>query len=158
MMRRSGFTLVELLIVIIIVAILATIAIPKFSDSSLRSKEASLRRNLSILREAGNRCTADTGLTVEIPDLTSATPPTHGWKPTQMGLDWAHVALDPKTWHGPYLGEVPINPITGSNRYVTGGQDYTASWTHYTKQTFNKSYYFFPSNLIASDGTLYKTW
>jgi prepilin-type N-terminal cleavage/methylation domain-containing protein len=37
-LQFKGFTLVELLIVIILIAVLAAIAIPRFSDSSLRSK------------------------------------------------------------------------------------------------------------------------
>ena len=48
---NKGFTLVELLIVIIIIAVLAAIAIPKFANSSLRSKESALRSNLKISRD-----------------------------------------------------------------------------------------------------------
>jgi prepilin-type N-terminal cleavage/methylation domain-containing protein len=40
---RQGFTLMELLIVIIVIAVLAAIALPRFINSGLRSKEASLK-------------------------------------------------------------------------------------------------------------------
>jgi general secretion pathway protein G len=49
---RFGFTLVELLIVIVILAVLAAIAIPKFMDSGTRSKESSLKSNLKLVRTA----------------------------------------------------------------------------------------------------------
>ena len=42
-MSRRGFTLVELLIVIIILAVIAAIAIPKFNNSSRMAKEAALK-------------------------------------------------------------------------------------------------------------------
>ena len=60
-MRQRAFTLVELLIVIIVVAILAGIAIPKISQQSRRSKEESLRYSLKLMRSAVDRFYADTG-------------------------------------------------------------------------------------------------
>lgn len=83
-----AFTLVELLIVIIIIAIFAALAIPKFSSSTKQSKEASLRANLKLIREAGDRCETDTGQTVDLPFLASATPPATGWVRGPMGTNW----------------------------------------------------------------------
>ena len=155
--RGKGFTLVELLIVIIVIAILAAIAIPKFATSTQRSKEASLRKCLRILREAGDRCEADTGLTVDATDLLRSSAPGFGWKRGQMGTAWPKIAIDPTSWKGPYLDAIPVNPITGLSNYITGGNS-TAAWTHFSAQAFNSSYFYFPSTATGINGTQYRTW
>lgn len=154
---RNGFTLVELLIVIIVVAVVAAIAIPKFSNSSKRAKESTLSKCLMILRQAGDRCEADTGLTVDVTDLVKSTPPAMGWKRGQMGTAWTKIALNPATWNGPYLEKIPVNPITGTSVYISGGNG-TADWTHFSAQAFNKSYYYFPSTAEGSNGLPYRRW
>ena len=50
--QQSGFTLVELLIVAIILAILAAIIVPKFASTTVDAQESALRANLSALRSA----------------------------------------------------------------------------------------------------------
>ncbi|MFK7816701.1 MAG: prepilin-type N-terminal cleavage/methylation domain-containing protein, partial [Gammaproteobacteria bacterium] len=48
--QLKGFTLVELLIVVIILAILAAIIVPQFSASTNDAKAAALQSNLANLR------------------------------------------------------------------------------------------------------------
>ena len=50
MKARKGFTLVEILIVVVILGILAAIVIPQFTDASTQAKESSLRADLQMLR------------------------------------------------------------------------------------------------------------
>ncbi len=49
---QRGFTLVELLIVVIILAVLSSIVIPQFSSSTTEAKEAALTANLTVMRSA----------------------------------------------------------------------------------------------------------
>lgn len=50
--RQSGFTLVELLIVAIILAILAAIIVPQFASTTVDAQESALRANVTAMRSA----------------------------------------------------------------------------------------------------------
>jgi general secretion pathway protein G len=49
---KLGFTLIELLVVLAILATLLTIAVPRYFSSVDNAKEASLKQNLVVLRDA----------------------------------------------------------------------------------------------------------
>ncbi|MBX3475886.1 MAG: prepilin-type N-terminal cleavage/methylation domain-containing protein [Planctomycetes bacterium] len=87
-MRRSGFTLIELLVVMAILATLLSIAAPRYFESLDRAKEATLRTDLRMLREAIDKYRADTG---RLPE-------------TLQSLAEAR-----------YLRTVPVDPITESD-------------------------------------------
>ncbi len=50
--NQRGFTLIELVIIIVILGILAAVAIPKYQDLSGEAREASARSSLGSLRSA----------------------------------------------------------------------------------------------------------
>ena len=56
-----GFTLIELLVVMAIVAILLTIAGPRYFDHLDRSRETALAQSLAVMRDAIDKYRADTG-------------------------------------------------------------------------------------------------
>lgn len=88
-MARRGFTLIEMLIVMAIVALLLTIALPNYFASVDRSRELVLRENLRVLRITLDRFFADKGYFPDrLEDLV-----------TQR-----------------YLRLVPVDPVTGSNQ------------------------------------------
>jgi general secretion pathway protein G len=60
-MPRRGFTLIELLVVLAIVALLLTIALPRYFGSLDRSKEAVLREDLHQMRGALDKYYGDKG-------------------------------------------------------------------------------------------------
>jgi general secretion pathway protein G len=59
--RSRGFTLVELLVVMAIIATLLTLAVPRYFHSLQRSKEAVLKQDLATLRDSIDKFHGDTG-------------------------------------------------------------------------------------------------
>ncbi|HKZ52080.1 MAG TPA: prepilin-type N-terminal cleavage/methylation domain-containing protein [Candidatus Acidoferrales bacterium] len=57
--RRAGFTLIEILIVISIISILISIAIPTYRQSVIRARESVLKENLYVLRSTIEQFTLD---------------------------------------------------------------------------------------------------
>jgi len=86
--KIGGYSLIELLIVMSIIAILASIAVPSYRRHVIKAKEAVLKENLFQMRQAIDAYYAD-----------------HGRYPGSLGeLKDAH-----------YLREIPVDPFTGEN-------------------------------------------
>jgi general secretion pathway protein G len=85
MQGGGGFTLIELLVVMAILATLLTLVAPRYFGSLERAKEAALRTDLRLMREAIDKHRADTGRLPETID----------------GLVQAR-----------YLRAVPVDPVT----------------------------------------------
>lgn len=58
---RAGFTLVELLVVMVIISLLLTLAVPRYFGSVQKSKEAVLKQDLSMMRESLDKYYGDVG-------------------------------------------------------------------------------------------------
>lgn len=86
---RRGFTLVELMIVMTVISILVSIAIPIYQKSVIRAKESVLKNNLFTLRTVIDEYTYDKGKAPQsLQDLVSEG----------------------------YLRKIPEDPITGSDQ------------------------------------------
>jgi prepilin-type N-terminal cleavage/methylation domain-containing protein len=59
--RPAGFTLIELLVVMAIVAVLLTIAVPRYFGSLGRSRDVALQENLKVLRVTLDKFAGDKG-------------------------------------------------------------------------------------------------
>lgn len=58
---NKGFTLVELLVVLAIISLLLTIALPRYFSSVDKSREIALKENLQVLRSGIDKYYADKG-------------------------------------------------------------------------------------------------
>ena len=58
---RNGFTLIEVLFVIVILGIISAIAIPRLNTTSLSAKEAANARNISIIQKQVERWHVEKG-------------------------------------------------------------------------------------------------
>lgn len=126
---KSGFTLVELLIVVIILGILAAVVVPQFASSSDEAKEAALVSDLQVLRGAIER------YHVQHKDA---------WPGTISGTtNWANFVTHlttqtdadgkPGTDYGPYLRTgIPRNPFnnldTGTVGTIPATADGSTGW------------------------------
>lgn len=110
---RGGFTLVEILIVVVILGILAALVIPQFANASVDARKANMRNQLQTVK-------GTIGLyRVEHRDV----PPkliTVGWD-VVTNKTKTDGSIDPAGERGPYLPTAPVNPLTKSSTIVTLG-------------------------------------
>ena len=106
-MRAKGFTLVEILIVVVILGILAAIVIPQFTDASTEARNSSLCSDLQALRSQ-----------IELYKVQhNDVPPAFASFVAQMtgltdidGAASAGPIGDPGVY-GPYMQKIPVNPF-----------------------------------------------
>ncbi len=138
--RNGGFTLVEILIVVVILGILAAIVIPQFTQASTEARESSLASNLQTIRSQ-----------IELYKI-------------QHGDEWPRVdtvenfTADMCTrgadGFGPYLQKIPANPFsTGAVTLLSGAGaapgDNSSHWyVNTTDNTFHAN-----DDGTSSDGT-----
>jgi prepilin-type N-terminal cleavage/methylation domain-containing protein len=112
--HRQGFTLLEVLIVITVIAILSMLVIPRAMGARRHAKEAQLRGNLKQLRDAIERFE---GTTAAWPPSLADVMATSG-DAISADFDGAGGSVDREAYDGPYLvtgdGQLPKDPFTGA--------------------------------------------
>jgi general secretion pathway protein G len=61
MKKRLGFTLVELMVVLAVIALLLSVVVPDYMGRMRRAEEAVLQQNLALMRDSLDKHYADTG-------------------------------------------------------------------------------------------------
>ena len=129
--RSRGFTLIELMIVISIILILVSVALPAYNQSIVRARESVLKQNLFTLRSVISQYTLDKQKAPQdLSDLVSAG----------------------------YLKQLPSDPMTGKNdTWVPDQEQDTIMSLDQTDQGGIIDVHS-GSEAVGSDGTAYNTW
>src|SRR5262245_10568431 len=151
----SGYTFVELLIVVTLLMILASAVLPLAQVTSQRQREAELRRNLREIRTAIDKFkdSVDTGL---IP-TTELRPDNEGYPPDLDKLvDGVAIANDATGRKLKFLRRIPIDPMTNDTEWgVRSYQDKPDSTSWGGQNVFDV---YSKSGGTALDGTKYRDW
>jgi len=108
---RKGFTLVEILIVVIILGILAAIVIPQFTEASAEARISNLMTNLQTVRSQVLLYKTQHG---EVYPGSTSDATLFGKQMTQYTNVAGGLSATPSTAYtfGPYLQSVPKNPVS----------------------------------------------
>lgn len=101
--RRQGFTLVELLLVLVILATLAAIVLPRFTGKTKQAQITAVQTQIASFKTALDAYEVDNG----------------GYPKGRNGLlDLIQQPRDLPNWHGPYLSSDAIPKDPWGNEYI----------------------------------------
>jgi general secretion pathway protein G len=128
---RRGFTLIELMIVISIILILVSVALPAYNQSIVRARESVLKQNLFTLRSVISQYTLDKQKAPQsLDDLVS----------------------------GGYLKQLPVDPMTGKNDTWVADQPQDTMMSIDEQDEGGIIDVHSGSEGVSSDGSAYNTW
>ncbi len=126
--QSRGFTLIEMMIVVSLILILVSIALPLYNRVILRAREGVLKQDLFTLRQVIDQYTLD--------------------------KKKAPQALDDIVTAG-YLKKVPVDPFTNEANWTVDQEDATEAADQQEPGIIDVHS---SSNLTATDGTAYSSW
>ncbi|HEY1464138.1 MAG TPA: type II secretion system protein [Terriglobales bacterium] len=127
--KQRGFTLIEMVIVIAIMLILISVAVPAYNRSIIHARESVLKQDLFQLRSLISQYTLDKQKAPQsLDDLVSAG----------------------------YLKQIPKDPFTDSADWTTEQEDDTIMDPSQTESGIDDVHS--ASEQSSSDGTAYSTW
>ena len=131
MRKNKGFTLVEILIVVVILGILAAIVIPQFSDASTQSKVSSclsslqsLRSQVQLYKIQHNDNPPSVGAFVEATFIAQMETYSDASGTTAAAKNAATGII-----YGPYVQDIPDNPWNNSDS-VAAADAATVGWVY----------------------------
>ncbi|HEV8384874.1 MAG TPA: prepilin-type N-terminal cleavage/methylation domain-containing protein [Candidatus Acidoferrales bacterium] len=127
---NSGFTLLEIMVVITIILILLSLAAGRYEQSVVRAREAALKQNLQVMRKAIDEYTLDKlAAPQSLDDLVSAG----------------------------YLREVPVDPMTRKKDWIV---DYETDVLFSPEQTSTgiANVHSASDKISPFEGTPYNSW
>jgi general secretion pathway protein G len=126
---NRGFTLIELMIVISLILILVSVAVPNYRASVVHARESVLRQNLFTMRSVISQYTLD--------------------------KQKAPQALDDLVQAG-YLKTIPVDPMTSKPDWTVDQEDSTLMSVDQQDSGIDDVHS--SSAAISTDGTAYNTW
>jgi general secretion pathway protein G len=126
--KPRGFTLIEMMIVISLILVLISIAVPMYNRAILRAKESTLRQDLFTLRDVIQQYTLDKQKAPQtLDDLKQAN----------------------------YIRDIPKDPFTGEANWTLDMEDALIAVDQQEPGIYDVHS---ASNLTAQDGTAYSSW
>jgi len=141
-----GFTLVEILIVVIILGILAAIVIPQFANASTDARVTNLKTTLANVRNQ---------IEVFKCQHNETAPALAGMWTLMVGqtdTSEANSAAPTGTHWGPYLQAAPVNPMNQKTGVTSAATDPDAGWYY---QPIGLGFTFYARNADGSVNTGY---
>jgi general secretion pathway protein G len=146
MNKQTGFTLIELMVVVVIIGIIAAIAIPNFLAMQDRAKEGSLKNNMHVLQTAVEDFNVRGGGRYPqnfAEDLIEANPAYVGYEPNMSVSEGRYVVIpgsSPPSFGNNAILAAVSNPFYELNNAVNDNIDNTIGVVLYNYDPVNRSY------------------